>query len=99
MKEQTCKHTNLEDGKIKNNLTGQYYEWLCLDCGHKKVEGRSYQHKEICEYILNLRAYANAGDFDRVLSALCIINNMSSDAIERLKHKDKDAIEYFETVF
>ncbi len=96
---ETCAHTNKKEGYTKDNLTGQYYEWECLDCGDRRYEGRTYQHKEICEYAQSLKVVQKRGSIDEALRCLAIVQNMAADAIERMKAKDEEAEKFFKNVF
>ncbi len=94
-----CEHKNIEKGLIRDNLTGKYYEWQCVDCGYKKYEGRSYAHKEICEYVTRLKGFAKKESMDESIRCLVLICNMAADGVERLKKKDSKSIKYMKNVF
>ncbi len=94
-----CEHEDKKNGHKKDNLTGQYYEWECMDCGFKKTEGRSYQHKELCEYIGSLKRMAKMKQYDKAYQAVVIIHNMTTDIINRMKKNKKGRATYLEEVF
>ncbi len=93
-----CKHKNKKKGFFKDNLTGEFYEWECMDCGFKQREGRSYAHKEICECAQTLKKYAKQGNLNQSLCCLGLLQKMIFDAMHRLTDPAKGK-KYFEEVF
>lgn len=68
------------------------------DCGYKKMEGRSFAHKEICEYGQSLKYIAKKGTIREALQCLDIIQKMATDAMQRLSNKST-CKEYFKKYF
>ncbi len=94
-----CKHETRKKGLKKDNLTGQFYEWECAECGFKKIEGRSYQHKEICEYMYTIKRMASMKNYDDAYRAIVIVHNMTADVIHRMRKNKRGREAFLKNVF
>jgi hypothetical protein len=98
LKRPKCKHRNRMPNPAQNNLKGDYYEWQCNDCGYKKLEGRTFAHKELCEYATHLKTFVLLGNKRDSEQCLQIMQEMIIDALRRMRNKETGK-RYFLEIF
>ncbi len=96
-RQRTCRHARKEYQAEIDNIDGKYYDYICTDCGYKKMEGRSYASKEM-EETFNYIKFNEDRTKEQTIKCLALVHAMSTDALNRLNHPDKGD-KYFEKVF
>ena len=97
-KQNACKHVRREYPENNNNRDGKYYDYVCKDCGYKKLEGRSFAHKELAE-CCRLLKYQAGRNRKKCIRVLRLIHAMTADALNRLDGEGEKFDKYYNNVF